>query len=277
VTRFDLRAEAQKVWDVLRSPLRLTDSLWLVINPTSVRIGLLKVQADTLVTTVGLSASPRIVGGPKPPPSDLPMPPPQDSATRPPVLHLLTEARVPYDVASTILSKELRGTKIKVQGRVLVVRRLQLNGVGDGRVAVGVTVTGPVDGILYAVGRPAFDTLTSELYMPDLAYDVGTKSLLVGALSWLAQSTIEDFLRTRVRIKMGKLIEQGRELMEKNLNRELVSGVNLRTKVQLGRVLGVRAAPDVLLARAVASGEGELVLTLEPEPIQTISKKKRAK
>ena len=277
VTRFDLRSEAQKAWDVLRSPLRLTDSLWLVINPTSVRIGLLRVQADTLVTTVGLSASPRIVGGPKPPASDLPMPPPRDSATRPPVLHLLTEARVPYDVASSILSKELRGTKIKVQGRVLVVRRLQLHGVGDGRVAVGLTVTGPVDGILYAVGRPAFDTLTSELYMPDLAYDVGTKSLLVGALSWLAQSTIEDFLRTKVRIKMGKVIEQGRELMEKNLNRELVTGVNLRTKVQLGRVLGVRAAPDALLARAVASGEGELVLTLEPEPIQSVTKKKSAK
>src|SRR5262249_59925831 len=59
VTRFDLRAEAQKVWDVLRSPLRLTDSLWLVINPTSVRIGLLKVQADTLVPTRRLSPRPR--------------------------------------------------------------------------------------------------------------------------------------------------------------------------------------------------------------------------
>jgi len=76
---------------------------------------------------------------------------------------------------------------------------------------------------------------------------------------------------------MSKVIEQGRALMEKNLNRELVTGVNLRTKVQLGRVLGVRAAPDALLARAVASGEGELVLTLEPEPIQSVSKKKSAK
>jgi hypothetical protein len=104
------------------------------------------------------------------------------------------------------------------------------------------------------------------LYMPDLAYDVGTKSLLVGALSWLAQGPIEDFLRTKVRIKMGPVIEKGRELMEKNLNRQLVSGVDLRTKVGMGRVLGVRAAPYGLLARAVASGSGELVLTLQPEP-----------
>jgi len=276
VTRFDLRTEAQKVWDVLRTPLRLTDSLWLTINPSAVRIGLLKVHGDTLVTTVGLSANPRIVGGSRPPASERPMPPPQDSATQPPVLHLLTEARVPYDVASAILSKELEGTKIRVRDRVLIVRRLELSGVGDGRVAVGLAVTGPIDGILYAVGRPAFDTATAELFMPDLAYDIGTRSMLVGALSWLAQGSIEEFLRTRVRIKMGRIIGQGTDLLERNLNRELVPGVELRATVHAGRVLGVRAAPDALLARGVASGAGELVLELEPQPLHPTAGKRRS-
>jgi hypothetical protein len=265
LAQFDLPTEARKVWDVLRSPLRLTDSLWLMIDPSAVRLGLLKVQGDTLVTTVGLSANPRIIGGPRPAPSERAMPPPQDSATRPPVLHLLTEARMPYDVASVILSRELKGTKIKVGSRALVIRRIQLSGVGDGRVAVGLGVRGPVDGTLYAVGRPAFDTATAELYMPDLAYDVGTRSLLVGALSWLAQGSIEEFLRTRVRIRMAHIIEQGLALLERNLNRELVAGVRLRATVHAGRVLGVRAAPTALLARGIASGQGELILDLEPE------------
>ena len=265
VACFDLQAEAQKVWDVLQSPLRLTDSLWLAIDPKAVRIGVLKVEGDTLVTTVGLSANPRIVGGPRPPRSELPMPAAEGSTTQPPELHLLTEARVPYDVASVILTRELNGTKIRAGNRTLVVRRLRLSGVGDGRVAVGLAVTGAVDGTLYAVGHPTFDAATAELFMPDLAYDIGTRNALVGALSWLAQGTIEDFLRTHVRIKMGHIIEQGRELLERNLNRELASGVRLRATVGAGRVLGVRAAPDALLARAVASGQGELVLDLEPE------------
>jgi len=266
VAGFDLRAEAQKAWNILQSPLRLTDSLWLIIDPSAVRIGLLKVEGDTLVTTVGLSARPRIIGGPRPPASQQPMPALQDSATQPPVLHLLTEARLPYDVASAILTKELRGTRIRVRSRELTVRHIQLSGVGDGRVAVGLAVTGPVDGILYAVGHPAFDTATAELFMPDLAYDIGTRNALVGALSWLGQSSIEEFLRSRVRIKLGRIIEQGRGLLERNLNRELVAGVRLRATVGAGRVLGVRAAPTALLARAVASGQGELVLDLVPEP-----------
>jgi hypothetical protein len=277
VACFDLQAEAQKVWDVLQSPLRLTDSLWLAIDPSAVRIGLLEVEGDTLVTTVGLSANPRIVGGPRPPPSERPLPAPQHAGTQPPALHLLTEARVPYDVVSVMLTRELRGTKIRVKNRNLVVRRLRLGGLGDGRVTVGLRVTGAVDGTLYAVGHPAFDTATAELFMPDLAYDIGTRSALVGALSWLAQGTIEDFLRTRVRIKMGHIIEQGRELLERNLNRELVPGVQLRATVGAGRVLGVRAAPDALLARAVASGQGELVLDLMPEgPGPRLGKRPRA-
>jgi hypothetical protein len=266
VVGFDLRTEAQKAWNILQSPLRLTDSLWLIIDPSAVRIGLLKVEGDTLVTTVGLSARPRIIGGPRPPASQQPMPAVQDSATQPPALHLLTEARLPYDVASAILTKELRGTRIRVSSRELTVRRIQLSGVGDGRVAVGLSVTGPVDGTLYAVGHPAFDTATAELFMPDLAYDIGTRNALVGALSWLTQSSIEEFLRSRVRIKLGPIIEQGRGLLERNLNRELVAGVRLRATVGAGRVLGVRAAPTALLARAVASGQGELVLDLVPEP-----------
>src|ERR1700693_4621004 len=86
-------------------------------------------------------------------------------------------------------------------------------------------------GPLYAVGRPAFDTATAVLFMPDLTYDIGTRNMMVGSLSWLGQGTIEEFLRTRVRIKMAHVIEQGRALLEQNLNRELVPGVRLRTTV----------------------------------------------
>ena len=265
IAAFDLPDESRRLWGILAEPLALTDSLWLVIHPSTVRIGMLTMQGDTLVTTLGLSANPRVIGGPRPEVEPTPMPPPQDSTSRPPVLHLLTEARVPYDVASSILTRELRGTIIKVARQRLVLDSLQLLGVGDGRVAVGLAVHGSVRGVLYAVGHPAYDTATARLYMPDLVYDVGTRDLLTGTLAWLAGSQIEDFLRTRVRIKLGSVLADGRDLLEKNLNRDLADGVHLRMDVRSGRVLGVRAAPSALLVRAVASGQGEMVLDLRPE------------
>jgi Domain of unknown function (DUF4403) len=267
IAAFDLPDESRRLWEVLGSPIKLTDSLWLVINPSTVRLGLLRMQGDTLVTTVGISANPRVIGGPRPVVAPPPMPEPQDSTSLPPVLHLLTEGRLPYGVASSILTSELRGTVIRVAGQRLVLDSLHLIGVGDGRVAVGLAVHGSARGVLYAVGHPAYDTASAELYMPDLEYDVGTRDLLTGTLAWLASGPVEEFLRTRVRIKLAPVLADGRELLEKNLNRDLADGVHLRMDVQSGRVLSVRAAPAALLVRAVASGQGELVLDLRPEQL----------
>jgi hypothetical protein len=221
-------------------------------------------HGDTLVTSLGLSGHPRVVGGPRPAPARGPMPQPQDSASRPPVLHLLTEGRLPYDVASTILSRELRGDTIHVAGNSLIVDSLHVLGVGDGRAAVGLQVHGATAGVLYLVGHPAYDTATTELSMPDLQYDIGTRDLLTGALKWLAGGAVEDFLRNRVRIKLDKVIEDGRKLLEKKLNRDLAPGVHLKAKVTSGKGLVVRAAPDALLLRVIASGQGSLVLDVRP-------------
>ena len=267
VAAFDLPSESRRLWGVLGSPLKLTDSLWLVINPATIRIGMLKMQGDTLVTTIGISANPRVIGGSKPDVLPPPLPEPEDSTSRPPVLHLLTEGRLPYDVGSSILTRELRGTVIKVANQRLVLDSLHLIGVGDGRVAVGLAVHGSARGVLYAVGHPAYDTTRAELYMPDLEYDVGTRDLLTGTLAWLAGGQIEQFLRTRVRIKLAPVLADGRELLEKNLNRDLADGVHLAMDVKSGRVLSVRAAPAALLVRAIASGQGALVLDLKPEQL----------
>jgi hypothetical protein len=267
IAAFDLPHESARLWRSLSAPLELTDSLWLVIHPATVRIGLLRMRGDTLVTTIGLSANPRVIGGPRPGGEPAAMPEPQDSTSRPPVLHLLTEGRVPYDVGGTILTRELKGTVIKVANQRLVLDRLHLVGIGDGRVAVGLTVHGSVRGMLWAVGHPAIDTVTAELSMPDLVYDGGTRDLLTGTLAWLAQGQIEDFLRTRVRIKLANVLADGRQLLEQELNRDLADGVHLRMDVKSGHLLNVRASPTALLVRAMASGQGELWLDLKPEQL----------
>ena len=264
---FDLPKESRRLWNVLQSPQKLTDSLWLVMDPTAVRVGLLEMQGDTLVTALGISGNPRVIGGARPDPAQRPMPSPQDSASRPPVFHLLTEGHLPYEVASTILSRELRGDTIHVGKQELIVDSLEIRGVGDGRAAVGLAVSGAAKGVLYVMGHPAYDTATSALYMPDLEYDVGTRDLLTGALAWLAGGAVEDYLRNKVRIKLGKVIEDGRKLLEKNLNRDLADGVHLHATVTTGRGLIVRAAPEALLLRVIASGQGQLVLDLRPQEI----------
>ena len=264
LTAYDLKLQAQEVWDLLQSPLALTDSLWLAINPVGVRIGTLRTEGDTLVTNVGLTAQPRVVGGARPQPTARPMPPPDDSVGSASGLNLLTEARVSYAVAGTVLSRELAGDRIDVADRTLVIEGIELRGVGDGRVAVGLRMSGPARGTLYAVGTPVLDPITLDLTMPDLRYDVATRNLLVGTLAWLAEEKIETFLRTRVRINLAGVLDDGRRLLQKELNRKLASGVRLSTQVDRLEILDLQGAPTALIVRAMALGQGELVLNLRP-------------
>jgi uncharacterized protein DUF4403 len=265
---YPLRTEAEKIWGFLLRPLRLTDSLWLVIDPSEIRIGGLAMSGDTLVTMVGLSATPKIVGGARPADGLRPLPAVTEGAEGSDALNILSEGRLPYDVASTILSRELKGDELKVGRRTLYIEALEVRPVGDGRAAVGLTVSGPVSGTLYAVGHPQFDSATGRLTMPDLEYDLGTRQQLVGALAWLAEDAITDFLRTNVRINLTSTLEGARQLVERELNRDLAPGVRLHTTIASAKATGLRAAPDALLAQAIVTGRGELVVNLEPPETQ---------
>jgi Domain of unknown function (DUF4403) len=256
----DVPAEARRIWTVLHQPLRITDSLWLTLHPTAARVGTLELRGDTLRTTVGLTGRPRVTAGPRPSPEIAPLPPPLDGAGRKPALHLMTEGRLPYDVASSILTRELRGTRIQGAAQQLTVDSLHLAGVGDGRVAVGLAVSGAVSGVLYAVGHPAYDSTSSRLFMPDLEYDIATRDLLTGALAWLGGDAVEQFLRANVRVDLRKTLEDGRRLLERSLNLELAEGVRLRSVIRAGQVHDIRGAPDALLVRAIATGRAEIVL-----------------
>nr|MBA3319298.1 DUF4403 family protein [Gemmatimonadales bacterium] len=66
--------------------------------------------------------------------------------------------------------------------------------------------------------------------------------------------------RANVRIDLGPTLAEGRELLQKNLNRRLGEGVRLRAEIRGGQVQDIRAAPEALLVRAIASGRAEIVL-----------------
>lgn len=261
---FPLRATVEGVWGTIQQPLRLTDSLWLLINPVSLRFLPPTTSQDSLLWQAGLEANPRIIGGAKPPASTNPLLPPDRSPAPTPELLILSEGRMPYDVAENILSKALQKTKIKLGSHTISIKHLKPAPLGDGRVSVGLTVSGAANGTLYAVGHPQIDSM-GVLTMPDLTLDAGTTDALTGALAWLASGDrITEFLREAIKVNLAPTLEKARVLAEKNLNRELAPGLLLQTTLTSAQPVGVWAAPDALVARVIVKGQGALLINLYP-------------
>ena len=259
----DVRKSFEHWWHLLERPMRLTDSLYLLINPQSVRVGGVSHADSTLTTTIGLSARPRIVSGPKPPAVETPLPLIESNIVGN-GLHMLLEAELDYETASHLLARQVRGKRISSAGQSLKIEDARLMGIGGGRVALELTFSGSTSGRLFLVGTPSYDPVTDRVHVPDLEYDVASENLLVQGISWMKHGDVQAYLRERARWPVKDLMAKAEDRLRRGLNRQLGSAARLEAEVHASEALGVHATRRAILLRARADGAARMVITKAP-------------
>ena len=256
----DVKGQVEKIWNEIQKPIRLSDSVWLMLRPEGVRLGQLSGTREMLGGTIGIVARPKIETGPKPSVAVVPLPAlePPSGATG---LNLLTEGRFDYLMISAHLSKALAGKVLNVPGGVIEIREAAAYGIGGGRLAVGVRFGGTSSGQIYFVGTPKYEDATGRIDVPDLDYDASTTPLLVKGLAWLKADQIRDFLRAKATFPSAETMERLSTLAAKGMNRELVPGVFLSTSLNKTQILRLLPRGDALYLQAHATGQAALYVT----------------
>lgn len=268
IAEIDVRSNFEEWWTLLQTPIELTDSVWLLINPLQVRKGETGGRGLLLNANVGLTAAPRIVVGPRPAVVPAPLPP-LDTGTVEPGLHVLVEGVVDYEVASGVLTEQLRGRTFEGAGRRIRIREVELSGIGGGRLGMRIVYDGYARGSLWFVGTPHFDPATNQVSVPDLDVDVASEDLLVRGLAWLTRESTVAFLRERARFPVEDPVLLGRRYLLEGLNRNLSDDVRLSGEVISVLPVGVVATRRVLLVRAHAQANARLTIRENIEEKQT--------
>jgi hypothetical protein len=260
VAAADLRASFVSWWDVLREPIELDDNVWLEIRPIGIQRGLIRGSGDVVEVAANLRARPRVLLGDRPPTweTELPM---LGEGAGDGELDILIEAEAEYPTASRRLDEELAGVEVEGAGQRLELVSLELYGIGGGRIAVGVNVRGDLDGELFLVGTPSYDTSLGEVYVPDLEFSVETNNLLVSGASRALNRRLEALLRERARWPVDEVVTWAADRLREGLNRELADGVTLSGSVGRVEIIRVDALTEGLLVSA--SGSAEATLTVD--------------
>jgi hypothetical protein len=265
-SRWPVRGRFVRLWEMLQRPIRLTEGLYLEINPYAAQLGSVGAVRDTVRAPLRLIASPRIVtalrAGPN---SPLPRLEAADTAHSATGANVVIEASCSYPVATQLLRPALVGRSITRGGHRIRIRDIQVTGIGGGRVALGVRLTGHVRGVLYFTGTPSLDPEHHRVNVPDLDYDVGTAQMLVQGFAWLQGVDLRDFLRERAQLPDSALIGKLRLLAENGIHRELADGVTLSGTIQNARGTGVRATTKEIRVRAVADANFRLAIDKGPK------------
>jgi hypothetical protein len=253
----DLRTRFSGWWTTLQEPIPLADSLWLVMRPETVRRGPVRGSGDSLEITLALGARPTVVMGPRPILERVALPP-LDTGALTPVLDVLMDARAGYPEATRFLQSQLGGKQVEGMGRTVRLDSLRMFGIGGGRVALEVLVSGDVAARLFLTGTPTIDPARGDVSIPDLDFDVRTRDLVLAAASWLANDQFRMFLRGRAHWPGVDLIDWVQARLLDGLNRDLSDELRVIGKVDEVRILGVVATKEGLLVRAAATGSAEL-------------------
>jgi hypothetical protein len=256
-SRVDTRSRFQEWWATLRRPIELDDSLWLAMRPERVRRGPLRGSGDTITVDIALTARPSVDFGARPAIDSVPLPA-LDSGDVRSHLDLRVDARAGYEAASGLLTERIGGHRVDFEGRSLTVDSLRVYGIGGGRLAMEVLLSGDVRGRLFLTGRPVIDSTTGEISVPDLDFDVATRDLLLSTVAWLAGPTLREDLRERAHWPGDPAVAWLAAWLREGLNRNISAELSVSGEVETLEILDVHALTQVLLVRVAATGTARL-------------------
>jgi len=253
ISEVDLTDRFEEWWALLNRPIQLADNVWLLLGPERLRLGSISGSGNELIVDAGLDARPKIVAGPEPHPSVVPLPPlGRDTAAN--GFHIVLEGTIDYPTASKTITDALKDKSITEAGRTVTVRTARVSPLPRGQLAFEMTFTGDANGTLAFVGTPQYDRRTGQLTVPNLDYDLNTDSNIITAYAWLKSDALRKLFRDKAQLPLQPLLEKGKSLLSDGLNRKLGDAVTLSARVDSVDVAGMYVTQSGIVVRAVAMG-----------------------
>jgi hypothetical protein len=118
-----------------------------------------------------------------------------------------------YESASTIVSKNFQGQEFGSGSRKITVQKVALWH-KDGKIVIALDVLGSINGTLYLVGIPNYNSISKEIYFDQLEYVINTKSILLKSANWLMQETILSKIQENCRYSITTNLEEGKQSLK---------------------------------------------------------------
>jgi hypothetical protein len=244
-------------WAMLNRPIRLTDSVWLMLHPERLRMGSVSGEARVLTVPVSLDARPRIVTGSLPDTTYGPVPPlAKDTVGE--GFNIEMDGLVDYGTATRAVTSALAHRTFTRANRTVTVQDVSVLPATRGRLLLSLSFVGDASGRLRLIGTPRYDSRIGEVSVPDLDFDLDTDNKIVSGYAWLRSDDLRTTIREKAHVPVRPALAKGRELLTSGLNRKLGDAVTLAADVDSVAVRGLYVTRDGLVVRAEASGRARV-------------------
>ncbi len=248
----DLKSEAEKAWKILAEPIALGKYGFFSANPTKIGFDNLKFTGNNATADLSLSLNPKLTTNSQntkaialPKLSDVP----ESNG-----FNITLDVIATYDSLSKIMTSELKGKEIDLKGKKVMFESIEIFGASNQQVSLKIGFSGSKKGTLFLLGTPTFNQESQIVSFPDLSFDLNTKSALLKSAKWLFNDKITDALRTSSIIDLKPHLTTLKQLVEKQLNAEVQTGIFLKGKIKELKMQGIYPNNDTLILRINSTG-----------------------
>jgi hypothetical protein len=228
---------------------------FLLINPTAMRLGQLNYVKDSFNIQAGITCKPELSSDSVNHINILSSLPALEQKENKHGITLYLDANYEYAFLSKLLADTLRNKVFEIKGRTIVVKDVQMKGIGNHQVEFKIDFAGSNKGSIYLRGTPVLDTAKQALSIPDISYTLEGQDLALKLAKSLFRNKIRKTLQGKSYLDIGALVKSNMPLLNQQLNRELTKGVQSTGKTNDVRLIGLLAKENAMEVQVFVSAE----------------------
>lgn len=253
------RPVAEAAWQKLSEPVQVASpDVWMVFDPIGMRVASVAGYGDSLATTVGIIARPKVTYEGRPGQAIKPAPSNRTTSSSS-GFHLMYESPLPFDHATEALEDTVVGKEYRAEGNAAQITAVVVSAFGENAV-LKVRTTGSLRGTIYLAGKIITNTADNVVSVTDLKFTEETmKTLTNSSATWLQNTTLVQDLVGAAKWALDEQMKDAKDKVIKAVNRPLAGDATLSGSVSTQSVATVYGRGDAFIVRIISNGTATLV------------------
>lgn len=215
----NLRQYGIDAWKALSTPMKINEdyNTWIALQPVELYTIPVTSIKGKIVHQLSIKALAEVFLG---------QPPHHETASLPDLkivdkvgkdFSIMLQTRLSYIEMQTIASKYLVDKIFQIGSRSIKVTKIAVFPAGD-KIALQAEVEGDVKGTIYFTGVPVYDSVTAEIKLDKIDFDIRTRNVLHKTASWLLNGTINRKIGEKLVFPIQKDVEEAKQQINEYLN-----------------------------------------------------------
>lgn len=194
---FNFSKEIDSVWRTLHEP-QLIDSIykaWLKITPSDIFLSPIRGNSERIRITLGFKGLFEFIIGQKPPVLKTnPLPVLKTSEKTEQDFSFFIESFIDFETATELARMHVKDSIMELAaGKKVKIDDIEFLGLND-KVFTRVDLSQSINGSVYFMGTPAYDSVQKTIYFNDFDFDIKSKNALIKTAKWLLHGTLKNII-----------------------------------------------------------------------------------